>query len=263
VSGAPLALLHGFTGSPTSWDAVRAALPSELEVHALPLPGHAPDFAVPWLGEQSADEARWGASVDAVAERLPARPAVLVGYSLGARLALGLLARHPARVASAVLIGVSPGLADAEARRLRILSDAVLARRLREEGIEAFERHWASLPIFSSQGRVPASARAAQRARRLAHDPEQLARSLETVGLGRMPELSPILDAEASRLRLVVGAEDAKFRAIAEAAARRCPALGVGLVPESGHDVPLEAPIALADGIAATARGRAWQLAPA
>jgi 2-succinyl-6-hydroxy-2,4-cyclohexadiene-1-carboxylate synthase len=134
--------------------------------------------------------------------------------------------------------------------------DAVLARRLREEGIEAFERHWASLPIFSSQGRVPASARAAQRARRLAHDPEQLARSLETVGLGRMPELSPTLDAAAPRLRLVVGAEDAKFRAIAETAARRCPALRVSLVPESGHDVGLEAPAALARILAASSAPR-------
>lgn len=263
MSDAPLVLLHGFTGAPTSWDAVRAALPPGLEVHALPLPGHAPDFPVPWLGPEAADEARWSASVDALAERLPAGSAVLVGYSLGARLALGLLAQHPARIRSALLIGVNPGLADPTARRLRVESDDLLARRLRADGIEAFERHWSALPIFASQARVPAPARAEQRARRLAHDPEQLARSLETVGLGRMPDLSPVLEAGAPPLRLVVGAEDAKFRALAEAAAARRPELGPSLVAEAGHDVPLEAPVALAHGIAAIARGGARDPEPA
>ena len=99
-----LVLVHGFTGSPTSWEAVVARLPSDWTVIAPALVGH--------RGGPVGDPGRgFEAEVDRLAEWVRARtsePSHLVGYSLGARLGLGMLVRHPAQFARATLIGTNP-----------------------------------------------------------------------------------------------------------------------------------------------------------
>jgi pimeloyl-ACP methyl ester carboxylesterase len=52
----------------------------------------------------------------------------------------------------------------------------------------------------------------------------------------------------------VVGADDERFRALAGAAVAASPALTVDVIAGSGHDPTLEAPLALANVIARTAR---------
>lgn len=91
---APIVLLHGWAMTPAVWAPVRAALAPRSSL-APALPGHA--------GRPAAA----GADVEAWADELaPALPnaAVLVGWSLGALVALVLARRHPARVARLVLI---------------------------------------------------------------------------------------------------------------------------------------------------------------
>ena len=50
---------------------------------------------------------------------------------------------------------------------------------------------------------------------------------------------------------LVVGALDSKFRRLAEAMARKLPDARVQVIPGAGHNLPLEAPAALAALLAA------------
>src|SRR4051812_15967327 len=90
------ALLHGFAGDPASWDEIAIA------GDRVALPGH--------LGGGPLAPT-WAGNLDAIAARL-GRCDVVVGYSLGARVALGLVvAGHVPR---AVLISANPGIADAE-----------------------------------------------------------------------------------------------------------------------------------------------------
>ena len=232
---APIALIHGFAGSPESWSPVIAAWPvAERDLVALALPGHGADTPV---------AASWDANLEAVVAQVP-RGTVVVGYSLGARVALGLLAGD--RIAGAVLIGVNPGIADDAERAARAASDAAWARLLRERGIEAFADAWAAQPLFATQARAPAAERAARRARRLALDPEALARSLETMGLAAMPDYRAALVARAARAHLVVGADDAAYVARARGLVAAAPALGLDVIAGSGHDPTLEQPAALA-----------------
>lgn len=164
---------------------------------------------------------------------------VIVGYSLGARIALGLVAAGLAR--RAVLISVNPGISDAE-RPARRAQDAAWAALARTQGIAAFVDAWEAQPLFATQARAPEAERAARRARRLSLDPEQVARSLEVMGLAEMPELHAAVD---DRVRLIAGADDPKFVAIA----RALPA-PLELVPDAGHDPTLENPAGLAAAIA-------------
>ncbi|HVV84093.1 MAG TPA: alpha/beta fold hydrolase [Kofleriaceae bacterium] len=229
-------LLHGFAQPPAAWSDVVAYLDDDvrLEVELCPTPGHDP--AVP-VG------AGWEATIDALAARLP-RDAVAVGYSFGARLALGLLARDA--VAGVVLISVNPGLGDASARAARIDEDRTWAARLREVGVEAFLDEWEAQPLFLTQVRCPPERRQRRRALRRSLEAEPLADAMERLGLGAMPDLREALCARAARAHLVVGADDAKFRAIAAGLREQCPELAVEVIEESGHDPTIEAPEALA-----------------
>jgi 2-succinyl-6-hydroxy-2,4-cyclohexadiene-1-carboxylate synthase len=216
-------LLHGFAGDPASWDDVA------IDGDRIALPGHLGG------GPVAAD---WAGNLAAIAARIGRCDAV-IGYSLGGRVALGLVAAgHAPR---AVLISVNPGIGDAE-RPARRAGDAAWAARARREGVAAFIDAWQAQPLFASQARAPQSRRAARNARRMALDPEQLAQSLEAMGLAEMPDYRAAVD---GRFALIAGADDAKYVAIG----RSLPA-PLELVPESGHDPLLEQPAALTEAIA-------------
>lgn len=99
-----LVLLHGWGLSSSVWKPLAEALSDTFTLHTPNLPGHgsaAP--AGPSLNE-------WA---DALLSRIP-EDAVLVGWSLGAQLALHLARQNPERVARLVLIGASPRFVQAD-----------------------------------------------------------------------------------------------------------------------------------------------------
>ena len=225
-----VAYLHGFLGDPAVWDGIRG--PAAL---ALTLPGHGP------AGGPVAPT--WEANLAAMAEAIARRGGcdVVVGYSLGARVALGLVATG--RAPRAVLVSVNPGISDAE-RAARRASDAAWATRLRTDPLADVLDAWEAQPLFATQARASMAQRAARRARRLTLDPAQLVRSLEVMGLAEMPDYRPTVDA--ARITLLAGADDAKYIALARALP-----LPLVVVPGAGHDPTFEAPAALAEVLAA------------
>ncbi|MGF1465244.1 MAG: alpha/beta fold hydrolase [Sandaracinaceae bacterium] len=244
-----LVLLHGFTGSPATWDRVLAAhgltsaLPSALPSALRPwLPGHGPepDPVGPWE-----DTVR---RLDASIARSGARGAHLVGYSLGGRLAWGLLRLAPAWLARATLIGAHPGLPDLD-RPARREADRRHAEVLRTDGLGAFVDRWEALPIWASQARLARQARVDQRRERMRHRPAALADVLTHLGLAEMPDHRPALPAIRTPVTLLVGAEDERHRELAGAAARRLPACRLETIPGVGHNPVLEAPEAVAEAL--------------
>jgi pimeloyl-[acyl-carrier protein] methyl ester esterase len=95
ASAAAIVLLHGWGMTPAVWAPIQSLLGARRSV-ALALPGHAGAAAAP-----AAEVAAWSAHL---ATQLP-RAATLVGWSLGAMLALDFACRYPERVARLVLIG--------------------------------------------------------------------------------------------------------------------------------------------------------------
>lgn len=233
-AGAPVVCLHGFTGSPDSWRPHAVALGAGGPVHALALPGHGPsspvadgfDANVAWIAHQIEDAGLAGCH--------------LIGYSLGARAGLGVAVAHPHIAARLTLIGVNPGLATAAERAARRESDARWTTLLRTKGIEAFTDAWQALPIFATQSGAPARRLAAQRAIRVSHDPEGLARSLEHMGLGAMPDYRAELAAVDVPVRLVTGALDDKFGALAREIAPRLSRATRVVVDGCGHNLLIE-----------------------
>lgn len=244
----PLVLIHGFTGAPASWDAVVAALPAQTPprvIHRVRVLGHDG-------GPLEVQRPGFQGEVDRIAAELRAArlDAVhLVGYSLGGRLALGLLATHPELLARVTLIGARNGLpaADLAARAARRADDARWIARL-ADGLPAFVSAWEAQPVLAAPG-LSAAARARERAIRLAHDPRGLALALATLGLAEMPDQGAALAAGRSRhipTTLVVGADDARFLALAAELCSHLPHATLRTIAGAGHNVLTQAPAALA-----------------
>lgn len=213
------------------------------EVHVIcpAIVGH--DRDLPLTGRGFEDE------VDRLAAALPSGRCHLAGYSLGARLALGLLVHHRRRFASATLIGVHPGLATEHERRERRAADEKLALMLEEEGIERFVEHWQGLPLFATQRALPREVLEGQRRRRLTHRAAGLAYALRILGLGRMPDYCRELPQLDLPIHLMAGGRDDKFRRLAEEMAAALPQDAVEIMPGAGHNLVLEAPGTVAEAI--------------
>jgi 2-succinyl-6-hydroxy-2,4-cyclohexadiene-1-carboxylate synthase len=220
-------MLHGFTGSQVSF--ARLAVP--------------PSALVPTLGghlDQPASADFWG-EVERLAA-LASAATQLFGYSLGGRLALGLLARYPERFERAVVVSAHPGLHTEEQRRQRRKHDGRFVCLLRKRGLIEFVSAWEELPLWQTQQALPEAGRAAKRRERLGHTAEGLARSLDSVGLGRMPDLRAQLASVAIPVDFLAGAEDTQFVALAEELCRIMPRARLSVAAGAGHDLLLERP---------------------
>jgi 2-succinyl-6-hydroxy-2,4-cyclohexadiene-1-carboxylate synthase len=229
-----IVLLHGFTQTGRSWGPTIAAIGERYRALAPDLRGHGTAAQA-----RPVDVASVHADVLALA---PERFA-LAGYSMGGRIALDLALAVPERVGRLVLVGASPGIADAAERCARRVADDALADRIEGAGIEAFASHWSSLPLFSDQ---PAAVAAAADAERRAQSPAGLAAALRGLGTGVMEPLWERLPTLAIPVALIAGERDAKFRTIAERMAGALPDATLHVVPRAGHAVQLEAPEAVA-----------------
>ena len=190
------------------------------------------DFADPTLD----------ASIDAV--RTAARGGPVVGYSMGARIALHAAVRHPRAFPAIVLVGGTPGIDDADQRRSRRAADESLADWMEGERIDAVVDLWESQPVFATQD---PDLVAAQRPGRLEHDPRGLAAMLRATGQGALEPLWGRLAAITVPVLAIAGEQDEKYVEIGERMAGELPYGEVAIVPDAGHAAHLEQPEAVAE----------------
>ncbi len=126
-----LVLVHGFTQTLRSWDRLAGTLADTFQVVRVDLPGH---------GGSGPVEMSFADAAAAIGEA--GGTATYVGYSMGGRLCLRLAVDRPDLVHSLVLVGASPGLADAEERAARQAADETLAAEIERIGTDAFLEQW-------------------------------------------------------------------------------------------------------------------------
>lgn len=233
--------LHGYTGDGACWARVIAALPSGARTLAPSLIGHDHGPSSPATFDGEVDR------IATLAKDVKMEGGHLVGYSLGGRVALRLVLRHPKLFSRVTLIGASPGLRTEAEREQRRAHDEIWARRLETKGIASFVDAWEAQPIFASQAKLPLGTRADARRRRLAHDPFGLAVAMRCLGTGAMPDCWDLLGSCETEVGIVAGALDEKFVAIGRAMSERLPRAKMYVVPGVGHNAVLEAPEAITE----------------
>ncbi|MFL5673529.1 MAG: 2-succinyl-6-hydroxy-2,4-cyclohexadiene-1-carboxylate synthase [Chloroflexota bacterium] len=239
-TGTPLLLFHGFTGRGTAWGAHAAALARDHRVVVVDLPGHGRS-ATPRDPRRASVE-RSADDLATILDRLSAAPADVLGYSLGARIALRLAVAHSDHVRRLVLESPSAGIADPVARAERAAADEARATRLERDGIEAFVLEWEREPVFASHAVMDPARRARLRAGRLRNTPEGLAASLRGAGQGGMEPLHDALPDIHARTLLIAGALDRAGCARASEIAACIPRARLAIIENAGHTPHLEAP---------------------
>ncbi len=194
--------LHGNLGQPSDWEAIETLTGLPFDKRNLWAPG-ALNFA-----EED----------------------VLIGYSLGGRLALQAAVAEPEKFAAIIVISTHPGLATETERQARLAMDQHWATRLRTLPWAEFLTLWDAQEIF--QGPLPPSA----------SRPACPATGFAEWSLGNQADLRAGLQAVRAPIVWITGADDPKFTALAASA-------GVGqhhVIPHAGHRVLADQPRALA-----------------
>lgn len=238
--GHPLLLLHGFMGRGASWGRHATALAARSRVIVVDLPGHGrsgiPTDPARASVERSSDD------LAVILIRLGLAPAHVLGYSLGARIALRLAVDHPDLLGRLVLESPSAGIESDAERGERRRADEARASRLERAGLSAFVDEWEREPIFASQSALPARTRARLRSDRLRNRPEGLAVSLRGAGQGTMVPLFDRLGDVGAPTIVMTGGLDAPGNARAGVIADAIPAARLQVLPGVGHAPHLEAP---------------------
>jgi 2-succinyl-6-hydroxy-2,4-cyclohexadiene-1-carboxylate synthase len=165
--------------------------------------------------------------------------ALLVGYSLGGRLALRAALRDPDRYGGLVTVGVTAGIEDPAERSARAEADERLASWIEAAPIEDVVAIWERQPLFADQ---PESLIEHQRAGRLAQDPRQLALLLRTAGQGVLEPVWPELLTFPLPILAIAGSRDDGYVRAAKQIADTAPNTRAAIVEEAGHAAHLQRP---------------------
>lgn len=181
---------------------------------------------------------------------------LLIGYSLGGRIALHAAIRFPHRFSGLILLSASPGISDPSEAARRASADIDTAATLRRippppqgtPAFQAFLESWWAQPLFASPRWTPAFYRSYLHSHpdRLAANPADLACILEEASPGKQAPLWNALSSLSLPSLFLTGECDAKFCAIAQQMTQKCRAASWQKIPASGHSLLLENPPELA-----------------
>jgi pimeloyl-ACP methyl ester carboxylesterase len=218
----PLLLTHGYGASAAMWEPNLAALSADRTVITWDICGH---------GRTSSpdDPARYSepgsvADMAAVLDACAIPRAVVGGLSLGGYLSLAFWLRHPDRVAALILCDTGPGFRRDQPRDQ--WNSHALARA------DALERRGAA--ALSSSPEVPGTG---QNLQGLAHAARGILTQRDARVLESLPGITvPVL--------VVVGADDAPFRAAADYMAAKIPGATLAVLGNAGHAANIDQPAA-------------------
>lgn len=235
----PLVLVHGFAQTPASWDATIEKLPAGVKVLAPELPGHGETALT--RGKPSPELAR-----EILLEAID-QPAVVWGYSQGARAAFDLALNEPSAVAALVIESGIPGIEDPVARADRRSRDFALSTRIEAGKIEDFVNMWERVPALGDQSRELIEQ---QRPDRLRQDPVALAAALRGIGQSAYEPMWDRLGEIAVPTLLITGERDVTYSRHAERLSKMIVGAELVVVPEAAHGVHLAQPEAAAQAVA-------------
>jgi pimeloyl-ACP methyl ester carboxylesterase len=231
-------LLHGAYGAPGDWTAPRGDV--DLAAVEPAIDGLLSGNELDRLGVDDIAERLLGR----LEEGLPSGQLILAGYSLGARLALGLAVRPGVaeRTTGLLLVSGTAGLESTDERRRRAATDDGRANALVADPA-AFLRSFWTLPMFAGlDGHPDRDALLARRIARASRDPDRLGRLMSGLSVGRTAPLWSRLGEVKAKSIVLCGARDRDYVGVGTRLAEGIPGAELRVIQGAGHALLLEAP---------------------
>ena len=213
--------IPGFLGLSSDWTLLNCAKLKSVDVE---------DFCWDSLASWARDFNKWITQSENKTEN------VLMGYSLGGRLALHTLLDQPKNWKAAILISTHPGLSSLEERQTRCQNDNRWAKRFESEEWETVLRDWNGQEVFSKETFVfhrPEKA----------YKRENLARLLRNGSLGLQDDLRKGIEKLPMPILWVTGQEDSRYQQLSQTLHFSHPLSHCVSIPKAAHRVPWSQPI--------------------
>ncbi len=171
-----------------------------------------------------------------VEKRADREAAVLLGYSLGGRLALHAILQRPELWRAAVIVGANFGIKDPAVREARYQADLKRGQQFITEPWETLMAQWDANPVFC--GRPFQGKR-----REKDFSKEKIRRLFDIFSVGKQEYLLPrFADISSLPILYVSGEEDKTYAAIGEQFAATCPTATHQVIANAGHRAPWDNP---------------------
>ena len=159
---------------------------------------------------------------------------LLLGYSLGGRLAMHACINAPELWSGVILVSADPGSYGKEQKKLQLQKDFEWAQRFKVENMEKLLMEWDQSPVFAQSPNLAP--------RNLAElDSEKISQWFTIYSKGKQADLLPLLSRENNpSILFISGAEDVKYSKIGESLALVCPQINHQVIAGAGHRVPWE-----------------------
>lgn len=237
-----LFFLHGFLGRPSDWSRIRNQLESHGNVRFfIPDYFNHPELNPTNTLDQWADHfIHWVEAQGCAGERN-----VLVGYSLGGRLALHALEKNSALWDQVIVISANPGLEGDLEREMRRDLDSTWAGEFLKSPWDLVLKKWNSQFVFEGSQKEPV---------RLERDysRELLSLALTKWSLANQQDKRPVIQEHVKKVRWIVGERDSKYVELSRRLADQVPGLIVERIPAASHRVLFDCSDTLGD--------RLWQI---
>ncbi len=210
--------IHGFLGLPSDWQLFNFP---KLHAYNLTDPAIAPSQDGLW---------GWAKRFNHYAQP---KQGILLGYSLGGRLAMHALLENPNQWKGAIIVSSHPGLKTEKEKAARIQADSAWAERFEKEPWEKVIQDWNAQPVFAGMS--------FKREEKL-FSRKDLGHQLRHFSRGQQDDLSKTIQNFQLPILWICGQLDPLFKAAAKDLNFSHPLSRVEFVEGAAHRVPWEQP---------------------
>lgn len=230
-------LLHGFTGSSNDWIEPSKYFLRNYNIIAFDVIGHgkssSPDDVNLYTQEEIVEQLK------AIIQFFTQDKVILLGYSMGGRIALSFAVRYPDMLQGLILESTSAGLLNEDERKSRYESDLKLTEYINSHSMNEFINYWVNIPLFTSQKKLNLSESKSEKKN---NNKIGLINSLKGFSTGRMNPLHKHLHKISFPTLLITGELDTKFTTLNKDLNKNIITSTHIIIDDAGHNTHLERP---------------------
>ncbi|MFT5879997.1 MAG: 2-succinyl-6-hydroxy-2,4-cyclohexadiene-1-carboxylate synthase [Moritella sp.] len=232
--------LHGLLGSRHDWETIIAALSPEYDCINIDLPGHGRSQDIIVSGFEQVQQL----IINTLAQ-YDIKPIILVGYSLGARVAMQIACQPEPEwcypLQGLLLESGHTGLSSKEAEQ-RWQHDSAWANRFQQEPLAQVLSDWYQQPVFASltegqRAEYIATRSCSQDRKASSHAGAQISRMLKATSLAKQGDFLLKLKRLPYPVQVLCGKQDPKFHRLAQQSQ-----LSYQAIDQVGHNIHAELP---------------------